>query len=384
VIDIKSTLKNIKKNNLYRVRKVITSAQDMSVVIDKKKYINFSSNNYLNLSNDKELKEYAIKLTSKYGVGAGSSPMISGYTREHQDLERYISKILDFESSIVMSSGYLCNVGIINALAQSKVTIIQDKMNHNSIVEGTRLSTCELIRYKHNSLIDLIKKIKENKGKKIIIYTDAVFSMTGEIADLERLSDISDTYGTKLIVDDAHGFGVLESKGSDFPCSLNYFDRQKLKIEAYIGTFGKAVGTLGSFVASNKDLVDLIIQKSKPYIYSTSLPAMIVGATKKSIGIISTTGEKVKRLRTNINFFRKGFKSSTLKLSESITPIQIIKIGCSKKVTEIQERALRDGLFIQAIRYPTVPRNCDLLRINLSCGHTRSQISKLLTFLSRL
>jgi len=383
VINIKSTLKNIKDNDLYRVRKVISSAQDTNVVIDKKKYINFSSNNYLNLSNNPEIKNCAIKLIRKYGVGSGSSPIISGYTKEHLMLEKYISKMLHFDSCVVMSSGYLCNVGIINALANSKVTIIQDKMNHNSIVEGTRLSTCKLIRYKHNSYNDLIKKIKENDNEEIIIYTDSVFSMTGEIANLEKLSEISEAYSTRLIVDDAHGFGVLEAKKSDFPCSLNYFNRKHLKIDAYIGTFGKAIGTLGSFVAGNKDIIDLIIQKSKPYIYSTALPAVIAGTTRRSLELIRSEKNIVKRLKSNITYFKKNIRSKLISI-DSITPIQTITVGCPKKVKNIQERALHDGLFIQAIRYPTVPKNNDLLRINITSGHTKPQISKLLTFLSRV
>ena len=207
--------------------------------------------------------------------------------------------------------------------------------------------------------------------------------MTGEIADLEKLSEISEAYSTRLIVDDAHGFGVLEAKKSDFPCSLNYFNRKHLKIDAYIGTFGKAIGTLGSFVAGNKDIIDLIIQKSKPYIYSTALPAVIAGTTRRSLELIRSEKNIVKKLKSNITYFKKNIRSKLMSV-DSITPIQTITVGCPKKVKNIQERALHDGLFIQAIRYPTVPKNNDLLRINITSGHTKPQISKLLTFLSRV
>ena len=384
MIDIKSTLKKIKKNDLFRIRKIISSAQDTQVEINKKKYINYSSNNYLNLSNNSDIKKCAIKLMKKYGVGSGSSAVISGYSDQHLSLENYICKLLKVESSVVMNSGYLCNVGVINALTENEVVVVQDKMNHNSIVEGTRLTSCKLVRYKHKDYNNLIQKLEDNKGKNIIIYTDSVFSMTGEIANLEKLSEISKHYKTKLIVDDAHGFGVLRNKDNQFPSSLSLFDKNKLKIDGYIGTFGKAVGTLGSFVAGSNELIELVIQKSKPYIYSTSIPAAIAGATKKSLEIINTDKSLHKKLSLNINFFRNKALKMNLKIANSVTPIQIIKIGCPKKVQQIQKDALNNGLFIQAIRYPTVRKNNDLLRINLSSGHKKSQIEKLLNFLSRL
>ena len=377
-------LTNIKKSGYYRDRLIIQSPQDSIIEIKKKKYINFSSNNYLNLSNNKNIKQAIISRIQKLGVGSGSSPLISGYNEEHHKLEKDLSKLLNFESSLIMNSGYLANVGLANAVSEKNIVIFQDKLNHNSIIEGTRLSTSKLIRYKHNSYDDLEKKLLNFKKYKKIIYTDSVFSMTGEIANIPILSNIAKKHSALLFVDDAHGFGVLRKHNNMFPSCLNFFHGENLKIDAYIGTFGKAAGTFGSFIAGSKSLINFLIQKSKPYIYSTALPAVLVSATRESINMIMKEKILHHTLKENISFFKKYAVKNKININESITPIQTITYGCPKKVTDIQNKAFENGLFIQAIRYPTVPKNKDLLRINLTSGHSLKQIEKLLNFLRHI
>jgi len=374
-------LKNIKKSGYYRDRLVIQSPQESIIKINKKKYINFSSNNYLNLSNDKNIKQVIVSKIKKLGIGSGSSPLISGYSEEHHKLEKDISKLLNFESALVMNSGYLANVGLANAISEKNIIIFQDKLNHNSIIEGTRLSTSKLIRYKHNSYDDLEKKLANFKKYTKIIYTDSVFSMTGEIADIPILSNIAKKYGALLFVDDAHGFGVLRKHENIFPSCLNFFHDKNLKIDAYIGTFGKAVGTFGSFIAGSRNLINFLVQKSKPYIYSTALPAALISATRESLKIIMRKKMLHRTLKNNINFFERYAIENKININKSLTPIQTITYGCPKKVKKIQNKAFENDLFIQAIRYPTVPKNRDLLRINLTSGHNLKQIEKLLNFL---
>ena len=374
-------LKDIKKSGYYRDRLIIQSPQESIIKINKKRYINFSSNNYLNLSNNKNIKRAIVSKIQKLGVGSGSSPLISGYTEEHHKLEKDLSKLLNFESALVMNSGYLANVGLANAIAEKNIIIFQDRLNHNSIIEGTRLSTSKLIRYNHNSYADLEKKLANFKKYKKIIYTDSIFSMTGEITNIPILSSIAKKYDALLFVDDAHGFGVLREHENIFPSCLNFFHGKNLKIDAYIGTFGKAVGTFGSFVAGSKNLINFLVQKSKPYVYSTALPAALAGATRESIKLIMKTKTLNRTLKNNIHFFRKNATENKININESITPIQTITYGCPRKVKKIQNKAFENGLFIQAIRYPTVPKNKDLLRINLTSGHNLKQIEKLLNFL---
>jgi len=374
-------LKDIKKSGYYRDRLIIQSPQESIIKINKKRYINFSSNNYLNLSNNKNIKQAIVSKIQKLGVGSGSSPLISGYTEEHHKLEKDLSKLLNFESALVMNSGYLANVGLANAIAEKNIIIFQDRLNHNSIIEGTRLSTSKLIRYNHNSYADLEKKLANFKKYKKIIYTDSIFSMTGEITNIPILSSIAKKYDALLFVDDAHGFGVLREHENIFPSCLNFFHGKNLKIDAYIGTFGKAVGTFGSFVAGSKNLINFLVQKSKPYVYSTALPAALAGATRESIKLIMKTKTLNRTLKNNIDFFRKNATENKININESITPIQTITYGCPRKVKKIQNKAFENGLFIQAIRYPTVPKNKDLLRINLTSGHNLKQIEKLLNFL---
>jgi len=374
-------LKDIKKSGYYRDRLIIQSPQESIIKINKKRYVNFSSNNYLNLSNNKNIKRAIVSKIQELGVGSGSSPLISGYTEEHHKLEKDLSKLLNFESTLVMNSGYLANVGLANAISEKNIIIFQDRLNHNSIIEGTRLSTSKLIRYNHNSYVDLEKKLANFKKYKKIIYTDSIFSMTGEIANIPILSSIAKKYDALLFVDDAHGFGVLREHENIFPSCLNFFHGKNLKIDAYIGTFGKAVGTFGSFVAGSKNLIDFLVQKSKPYIYSTALPAALVGATRESIKLIMKTKTLNRTLKNNIDFFRKNATENKININESITPIQTITYGCPRKVKKIQNKAFENGLFVQAIRYPTVPKNKDLLRINLTSGHNLKQIEKLLNFL---
>tara|TARA_B100001057_G_scaffold115290_1_gene113798 strand:+ start:16764 stop:17918 length:1155 start_codon:yes stop_codon:yes gene_type:complete len=384
VTDFINALNSLKKKGYYRSRAVMSSAQDTIIKINGKKIINFSSNNYLNLSNNTQLKKLYAKKINEYGIGSGSSPLISGYSKEHHQLEKELAKYTGFESAIVTNSGYLSNVGLLNAITEKETIVYQDKMNHNSIVEGTRLSSSKLIRYRHNDYNDLINKISSHNCKTKIIYVDAVFSMTGEISNLKILSEIAKDYKALLVVDDAHGFGVIRYKKNSFPTTLGMFKKQDLNIDAYIGTFGKAVGTFGSFIASNNDLIDLVVQKSKPYIYSTSLPMALAGITRDSLRYIKSNYEINEKLVHNIEYFKQTAEKHNIVIEESDTPIQIKIFGSPKKVLGIQRKAFAEGLFIQAIRYPTVPKNRDLIRIGLTAGHKRKHIETLLNFLKRI
>ena len=382
--DFKKIISILKKDNNYRKRISTESPQDSSIKVSGKILNNFSSNNYLNLSNNKQLRTKLKNNIDIYGIGSGASPLISGYSTAHKNLENRITQLLGFESTLVTNSGYLANVGLINAISEKQITIFQDKGNHSSIIESSRLSKTKLIRYKHLNYKDLELKIKKDKSPIKIIYTDTVFSMTGEQADLVKLSLIAKQNKSLLFIDDAHGFGVLRENKNLFPSSINGLNLDKIKIDAYIGTFGKAVGTFGAFICGSQELINILIQKSKPYIYSTALPPALVQTTLESINMIMGDKKIVDSLHNNIAYFKKLTNKLKININNSDTPIQTISIGNPKTVMDICNKAKQSNIFIQGIRYPTVPRNQDLLRINLTSGHSKKQIQSLVEFLNKL
>ena len=382
--DFKKIISILKKDNNYRKRISTESPQDSSIKVSGKILNNFSSNNYLNLSNNKQLRTKLKNNIDIYGIGSGASPLISGYSTAHKNLENRITQLLGFESTLVTNSGYLANVGLINAISERQITIFQDKGNHSSIIESSRLSKTKLIRYKHLNYKDLELKIKKDKSPIKIIYTDTVFSMTGEQADLVKLSLIAKQNKSLLFIDDAHGFGVLRENKNLFPSSINGLNLDKIKIDAYIGTFGKAVGTFGAFICGSQELINILIQKSKPYIYSTALPPALVQTTLESINMIMGDKKIVDSLHNNIAYFKKLTNELKININNSDTPIQTISIGNPKTVMDICNKAKQSNIFIQGIRYPTVPRNQDLLRINLTSGHSKKQIQSLVEFLNKL
>ncbi len=377
-------LTELRKDGYYRERMAVDSPQDRYIVIKNKKVLNFTSNDYLGLANSDYLKEVFYKKIRKYGVGSGSSPLISGYSTQHKELEQELTRLTKLDSTVVVNSGYLANVGLINALSDKDVVIFQDKMNHNSIIEGTRLTTSQLVRFLHMDYSDLSKKIKNIKNKIKIIYVDAVFSMTGESSDLKKLSSIASENNALLVVDDAHGFGVIENSSKNFPSSLSKYHKSDIDIDAYIGTFGKAVGLFGSFISGKRDIIELVIQKSKPYIYSTALPASLAGTILESLRYIKKNTSLNIKLSENIKIFREIAKKENINIQESETAIQTIIVGEPKKLKKIQDSALEAGMYIQAIRYPTVPKNNDLIRISLTSSHSIKDIERLLYFLKTI
>ncbi len=384
MFDYSNILTNLRKNGYYRERVAVDSPQDRYVLIENKKVLNFTSNDYLGLANSEYLKEVFYKKIKKFGVGSGSSPLISGYSSQHKELEDELTQLTKLDSTVVVNSGYLANVGLINALSDKDVVIFQDKMNHNSIIEGTRLTKSQLIRFKHKDYSDLDQKIKKIKKYLKIIYVDAVFSMTGEFSDLKKISAIAGENDALLVVDDAHGFGVIQDNSDSFPSSLSMYNNNDINIDAYIGTFGKAVGVFGSFISGKNDIIELVIQKSKPYIYSTALPASLAGTVLESLRHIKKNKSLNKKLTENIKFFKQIAKKESIKVQESESPIQTIVIGDPRYLKKIQESALKAGIYIQAIRYPTVPKNNDLIRISLTSSHSTKDIERLLYFLKTI
>ena len=375
-MDFSEKLSNLKQQHLYRSRKVVDSAQDTKIIIDGKSLINFCSNDYLSLANHVQVKEAFKQGVDEYGAGSGASHLVSGHSRAHHELEDALAEYTGQERALLFSTGYSANLGIFSALKDELDWVLQDKLNHASLIDGNQLIGLPVQRYLHNDIASLEKKVSKQSGQGMIV-TDTVFSMDGDQAKIEDLQKIAEgelaltkrgrpgvnVSGAILMQDDAHGFGVFEP---NIP-----------KNSIYMATLGKAVGTMGAFVAGNDDFIEFLIQKSRPYIYTTAIAPAICVATLKSLDLIKQ-GEQKAKLLANIDFFRNFSQAIGLPISPSNSAIQPFIIGDSEKALGISKKLFDQGFYVSAIRAPTVPKGTERLRITLSANHTQSQIEQLL------
>ena len=364
-------LQNVKNENLYRCEKNI---DDLNIKI------NLSSNDYLSMSKNPALFNEAINAINLYGVGSPSSRLVSGNLSIHKKLEKTITNLKETEDTIVVGSGYIANLGVLSSLCNKDFVIFSDKINHASIVDGAILSRAKLVRYKHCDTNDLIKKIIQYSTYKKVIVTDSVFSMDGDIAPLEKLNEISKKYDALLIVDDAHGFGVLGKKGSG---ALEYLELKNENI-IQIGTLSKAVGNYGGFITGKKLYIDYFRNFLRGFIYSTALPPSVVLSSKKSIDLISTMESERKTLRENSIYLRKKLKNMGLETVEGITPIIPIILKGEKKVLDISKKLLEKGIYVPAIRKPTVPKGLERIRVSLNTNISKEDINIFLNDLKEL
>jgi 8-amino-7-oxononanoate synthase len=316
----------------------------------------------LSLTNHVQVKEAFKQGVDDYGVGSGASHLVSGHSRVHHDLEEALAEYTGQERALLFSTGYSANLGVFSALKDELDWVLQDKLNHASLIDANHLIGLPLQRYLHNDITSLEKKTEKQLGKGMIV-TDTVFSMDGDQANIDDLQKIANFSNAILMQDDAHGFGV--------------FNPNIPKNSIYMATLGKAAGTMGAFVAGNDDFIEFLIQKSRPYIYTTAMAPAICVATLKSLDLIKQ-GEQKAKLLANIDFFRNFSQSIDLTISPSNSAIQPLIIGDSEKALSISQKLFDQGFYISAIRAPTVPKGTERLRITLSANHTKNQIEQLL------
>ena len=365
-MNFEEKLQEIEKQNLYRVRKTLTTAQSNRVNINNKEVFNFSSNDYLSLANHPSVKEALIKGVEKYGVGSGASHLVSGHFDIHEELESRLATYTGQDKTLVFSSGFSANLGIFSALSDQVDWILQDKLNHASLIDANHLIQKRVERYKHNDIKSFNNKISKKTGPGLVA-TDNVFSMDGDLAEINQLDSIVKRHKSILMQDDAHGFGVFQPNIPDD--------------SIYMATLGKGAGTMGAFVSGSNDLIELIIQKGRSYIYTTAIPPAMSAASIASLELI-IEGEQTRKLHKNIKFFKECSKQLNINLLESNSGIQPILIGDNKKVIDISETLFSKGFNVGAIRSPTVPKGTERLRITLSADHSQDQISSLLETLS--
>ena len=385
--DISNSLKDLKEKSLLRKRVVINSRKKNLIKINGKWLINFSNNDYLGLSQDISIKKAIINGIKKYGNGGTSSNLVSGHTEVHQNIEVITKNNIGFESSILFSSGYLANLGLITTISDKDSFIYADKLNHASLNDACILSRAKFFRYPHNDMELLERLLKKNKTKKKkLIVTDGVFSMDGDLADIPKLVQLAQKYDAYLYIDDAHGYGVLGKNGQGI---LEYFENtgpmKKIPRDRiiYTITLSKAVGVSGALVNACKNIINLVVNKSRTYIYTTAeQPALIMGV-ERSFEIIKKNYSLRERLNKSINLFRKNINKKNL-LTNSITPIQPLIIESAEKTIKISEKLNSYGFHVPAIRPPTVPNKSSRLRISISTLHSQADIKKLTKVINKI
>tara|TARA_B100000035_G_scaffold210907_1_gene180595 strand:+ start:59481 stop:60650 length:1170 start_codon:yes stop_codon:yes gene_type:complete len=372
---IRDDLAKIKSKHLYRKLTVIDSVKKNKIFIDGRWLINFASNDYLGLSQNKKIQQAIIKGIREFGAGAGASHLVSGHFSSHDEAEKKLSKLLGFEKSLFFSSGYMANMSVIGGLIKRGDAVFCDKLNHASLNDAAILSRAKVYRFNHLDLSFLERQIKKSQEKNKWIISDGVFSMDGDIADIAGLLALCHKYNAYLFIDDAHGYGVLGENGQGIlkQNNLKLWSKKDLSRVIYMVTLGKSVGISGAIVSAKKNTIDLLIQKSKPYIYTTASTPALANGVSVSLDIIFHGQILRKKLKRNIELFRHSIKNKGA-LLDSKTAIQPLIIGNPSKAIRLAKTLKEAGLYVPAIRPPTVPTNTSRLRVSLSSSHKKADI----------
>ena len=367
---INKKLKEIEENNQFRTIKEVERKPNNKVLLNKREVISFSCNDYLNLSFNNEVIKAAKSATNTYGVGAGASRLITGNSKLYSILENKIKKLKKTSACCVFGSGFLANIGVISALMNKSDLILIDELSHASSFLGAKLSQSKVIRFVHNDIVDLEKKIKVHRKnfEKCMILSEGVFSMDGDISPQDKISKIKQKYSAYFMLDDAHGLGVL----GDGSGSNSIFKKNKPEIDIYLGTLSKAIGAYGGFICGKKNLIKFIINRCRSQIYTTGLPPSVLAACIKSLDIINKNKALVKKPLTNAIYF-----SNLLGLKTPQSPIVPIILGEEQRTLRLSEFLLKRGYLVGSIRPPTVPKNTSRLRIAFNAFHTKNQIKEL-------
>ena len=372
-------LDNIKSAGLFRSRRTVDSAQGALLRADGRQYVNFSSNDYLGLANDARLVAAVQGAVATYGVGSGASQLICGRSRAHEKLEETLAAQTGRSRAVVFSSGYLANLAMITTFATRREDIVvMDRENHASLVDGALLARASLRRYAHNDVAGLEQLCPAGRT---LVATDSVFSMDGSIAALPDIASVCARRGAMLAVDDAHGFGVLGENGGG---ALEHFSLDQSRVPVLMATFGKACGAMGAFVAGPEDVIEAVIQSGRSYIYTTAMPPALAVAAEKSLGIVASENWRREKLRALVDRFVVGARQLELPVLPSTTPIQGFLVGSAGAAVDGSEYARSRGIWLHAIRSPTVPKNTERLRITLTAGHNDEQVDRLLDTLAQI
>ncbi|MET0004734.1 MAG: 8-amino-7-oxononanoate synthase [Candidatus Thiodiazotropha sp.] len=374
-------LQQRRHDGLYRSRRVVSTAQQPELVVDGKRVIAFCSNDYLGLANHPEVVEAMQRAAGEYGVGSGAAHLITGHSNSHHRLEEALAEYTGRSRALLFSTGYMANIGVISALLKQGDRLFEDRLNHASLLDAGQLTRARMQRYRHADPESLSSQLKGSEEGQALIATDGVFSMDGDLAPLPSLVELARRHQAWLMVDDAHGLGVLGEGGGGV---LSHFDLGNDDVPILMGTLGKGFGTYGAFVAGSEELIETLIQHARSYIYTTAPPAALAEATLVSLCLARQENWRRERLRDLIARFRQSVRQIGLPLLDSTTPIQPILGGSSQQAVAWSRLLEKQGVLVSAIRPPTVPDGSARLRITLSANHTDRQLDRLLDALSKL
>ncbi|WP_312941461.1 8-amino-7-oxononanoate synthase [Stutzerimonas balearica] len=376
--DLQARLAARRAEHLYRQRPLLASPQGPEVVVDGQRLLNFCSNDYLGLANHPEVIRAMQDGVAKWGVGGGASHLVIGHSGPHHELEEALAEFTGRPRALLFSTGYMANLAAVTALVGQGDTVLEDRLNHASLLDAGLLSGARFSRYLHNDAESLGKRLGKAEGSTLVV-TDGVFSMDGDLAELPALCAQARQHGAWMMVDDAHGFGALGASGAGV---VEHFGLELDDVPVLVGTLGKAFGTAGAFVAGSDELIETLIQFARPYIYTTSQPPAVACATLKSMELLRSEGWRREHLQRLVARLREGAAQIGLTLMDSPTPIQPVLIGDSARALRLSALLRERGILVGAIRPPTVPAGSARLRITLSAAHSEAQLERLLQALA--
>jgi len=368
-------LEALREKGLFRTLRELQGPQQARSVFDGREVINLSSNNYLGLTTHPRLVEAAIRATEQYGAGSGSVRTIAGTMTLHEELEEKLAAFKHTEAALVFQSGFTCNSGIIPVLVEQGDAILSDELNHASIIDGIRLTRAERKIWAHADLDALETALQETQAaRRRLIITDGVFSMDGDVANLPGIVDLAERYGAMVYVDDAHASGVFGRNGRG---TIDHFNLHG-RVHVQVGTLSKAIGSLGGYVASTHGLRDLLIQRGRPFLFSTSHPPSVTAACIAALDVLQEEPQLIDRLWDNTRYFKEGLQRLGLNIGASESPITPVIAGEGRKATRLSDRLFEEGVFAQAIGYPTVPDAKSRVRTIVTATHTRTDLDQAL------
>lgn len=371
---LQDSIQELKDQGVYRKLPVLEGENGPEIILNGKKVINLSSNNYLGFANHPKLKEAAIKAVEKYGVGAGAVRTIVGNMDIHEELEVLLAEFKREEAVMVFQSGFNCNAGVIQAITGKGDLIISDELNHASIIDGVKLSKADKAIFKHSDMADLRRILEERRKdyKNVLIITDGVFSMDGDLAKLPEIVELAEEFEALTYVDDAHGSGVLGESGRG---TVDHFHLHG-RVDFCIGTLSKGIGVIGGYCAGSKVMKEWLSHRGRPILFSTALPPAAVMPIMEALKLLMSTTEYTDRLWSNAKFFKEKLGKLGFDTGESETPITPVIIGDEAKTMEFSKKLLENGVYVSAIVFPTVPKGTGRVRCMISAGHNEEQLSR--------
>lgn len=378
---LRGWLEDLERRQMYRRRRVVESPQSREVVVDGRRLLNFCSNDYLGLAGDPRLAEALASGAARWGTGSGASHLICGHTAAHHELEEALADFTRRPRALLFSTGYAANLGAVNGLLTRGDAVLEDRLNHASLLDGGWISRADFHWYAHADVTDLDKRLAECAGaRRRLVVSDGTFSMDGDSCPVGEMVEVARRHRAWLMIDDAHGFGVHGPGGcgvvdpARFGCD---------EVPVLVGTLGKAFGTFGAFVAGSEELVETLIQKARSYVFTTALPSAVAVATLASLRIVIEEEWRREQLAALVERFRAGARSLGLDLLPSRSPIQPVLVGDPGRTLAWSRALEEDGLLITAIRPPTVPEGGSRLRVTLTAGHRDADVDRLLEALGR-